>query len=335
LDDSRKTSFDAHPIWRLAVYVALVWILSTLKNILLERYLALFPLFDSPLFLLLEEVLAFSVVYGAALILSRIEKQPAGVYGLPAQKAFGRRFCQGCILGFCEISALIGLIAAFHGYSFGTLALRPLEILRWALEWGAIFFVVGLFEEFAYRGYSLHTLSQAVGFWPAASLLALYFGFEHSYNPGESLVGEAGIVAIALLFALTVRRTGTLWLAVGWHAAFDFGETFLYSVPDSGTVFPGHLSNATLHGPAWLTGGATGPEGSVFSFAVMALLAIAVHYFFPANLAPPTATPEWPFQKRAVAENADPSSEKIPQHASSEAAEPAPERANVQNDPLQ
>ena len=331
MDGSLTTSFNVHAIWRLAVYIALVWILWTLKNILLEWYLAIFPLSDSPLFLLLEEVLAFSVVYGAALILSRIEHQPAGVYGLPMQQPFGRRFWQGCILGFCEISALIGLIAAFHGYSFGTLALTPLEVLRWALEWGAIFFAVGLFEEFAYRGYSLHTLAQGVGFWPAASLLALYFGFEHSYNPGESLVGEAGIVAIALLFALTVRRTGTLWLAVGWHAAFDFGETFLYSVPDSGTVFPGHLSNATLHGPAWLTGGATGPEGSVFSFVVMALLAIAVHYFFPARPAPPPAISAWPFQRFAAADNTSQLSEEVNQHVPGE----TPKQSSLQDDPLQ
>jgi hypothetical protein len=91
---------------------------------------------------------------------------------------------------------------------------------------------------------------------------------------------------IALIFALTLRRTGTLWLAVGWHAAFDFGETFLYSVPDSGATFPGHLSNATLHGPAWLTGGAAGPEASVLSFVVMAILAAVFHYLYPPKEAP-------------------------------------------------
>jgi len=58
-----------------------------------------------------------------------------------------------------------------------------------------------------------------------------------------------------LFWCLTLRATGNLWFAVGMHASFDFGETFLYSVPDSGMVFPGHLSNATLAGPRWLTGG--------------------------------------------------------------------------------
>jgi CAAX protease family protein len=288
LDDSPQFSFNIRPIWRLAAYVGLVWVLWTVKNLILELLLSASSGSLFPLILLLEEVLAFAVVYGAALILARIEQQPLHIYGLPFKQAFGRRFWEGCIFGLCEISAVIGLIAAFHGYSFGTFALHGPEALRWALEWAAIFVVVGLFEEFAYRGYSLYTLAQGVGFWPAAFLLAVYFGYEHSLNPGESLAGEAGIVAVALLFALTVRRTGTLWLAIGWHATFDFGETFLYSVPDSGQTFPGHLSNATLHGADWLTGGATGPEGSVFSFIVMGALAVMVHYRYPAESASPS-----------------------------------------------
>jgi membrane protease YdiL (CAAX protease family) len=291
LDGSLQSYFNVRPLWRLSVYVALVWVLWTVKDLLLEQFLSAFSSSVSPLFLLVEEATSFAVVYGAALILARIEQRPVGVYGLPVHHVFGKRFWQGCILGLCEISTLIGLIAAFHGYSFGNLAIHGLEIVRWTLEWAAIFFVVGLFEEFAYRGYSLQVLAESVGFWPAALLLALYFGFEHSHQAGESLAGETGVVVIALVFALTVRRTGTLWLAVGWHAAFDFGETFLYSVPDSGTVFPGHLSNASLHGPVWLTGGATGPEGSVFSFAVMAMLAVLVNYLYPAKAAPRTSVP--------------------------------------------
>jgi hypothetical protein len=100
-------------------------------------------------------------------------------------------------------------------------------------------------------------------------------------------VGAAGVVAIGLIFAFTLRRTGNLWLAVGWHESFDFGETFLYSVPNSGLVLEGHLSNASLHGPNWLTGGTVGPEGSVFSFLTMGILAIAIHFLFPAKKSEP------------------------------------------------
>jgi hypothetical protein len=93
---------------------------------------------------------------------------------------------------------------------------------------------------------------------------------------------------IGLIFAFSLRRTGNLWFAVGLHASFDFGETFLFSVPNSGVVFDGHLSNASLHGPKWLTGGSVGPEGSVFSFLTMAILALLVHLLYPAKNANPT-----------------------------------------------
>jgi uncharacterized protein len=281
LPTKNKVQVALTALSRLALYIAFVWVLWTIKNVFLELLFRTPYVLGSPLLILLEELLGFAVVYGAAVILSRMEHRPVGAYGLPLSANWAIRFAQGCVFGLCEISALIALIAIFRGYSFGSLAIHDLGILRWAAEWAVIFLTVGLFEEFAFRGYTLHTLAQGVGFWPAAILLALYFGFEHSHNPGESLAGEAGVALIALLFAFTLRRTGTLWLAVGWHAAFDFGETFLYSVPDSGAVFPGHLSNASLHGPDWLTGGATGPEGSVFSFAVMAILAAVFHFLYP------------------------------------------------------
>jgi hypothetical protein len=53
-------------------------------------------------------------------------------------------------------------------------------------------------------------------------------------------------------------------------------------------VFDGHLSNASLHGAKWLTGGTVGPEGSIFSFLTMAILAVVVHQLYPAKGSDPT-----------------------------------------------
>jgi hypothetical protein len=58
------------------------------------------------------------------------------------------------------------------------------------------------------------------------------------------------------------------------HASFDWGETFLFSVPDSGLVAPGHLLNSSIRGPVWLTGGTVGPEASVMAFIVLALAGV-------------------------------------------------------------
>src|ERR1700731_4715509 len=60
-------------------------------------------------------------------------------------------------------------------YHFGTLAIHGTGILRWATFWGAFFILVGLYEEFAFRGYVQFTLAQAVRFWPAAIVLSVAF----------------------------------------------------------------------------------------------------------------------------------------------------------------
>jgi len=219
----------------------------------------------------------------AAWIMSQLEKRPMAVYGLPARGAFGKQFWLGCLFGFCEICALMALISAFGGYSFGSLAEHGGAIAKWALFWAVFFIIVGLFEEFLFRGYSLYTLADGVGFWPAALLLAGMFGWVHKHNSGEDWIGVAGVVFVGLFWSFTLKRTGSLWFALGMHAAFDFGETFLFSVPDSGMIFPGHLSNATLHGPNWLTGGTPGPEASVFDFLILAVFFFLFDRLYPAR----------------------------------------------------
>jgi membrane protease YdiL (CAAX protease family) len=241
----------------------------------------------SPQRILREDFLSFVAALGAALAMAKLERRHVDVYGLPRERAFGRLFWQGCLLGLVEVSLLLASIAAFGGYSFGSVSLHGLEVARWGGLWFVAFVAVGLSEEFLFRGYTQYTLARGVGFWPAAIFLSILFGAEHLWNPGESYVGAAGVAATGLLFAFSLRRTGNLWLAVGWHATFDFGETFLYSVPDSGMLFEHHLSNATMHGPRWLTGGTVGPEGSVFSFLTMGMMAMAIHFLFPATKTKP------------------------------------------------
>src|SRR5208283_2798560 len=92
------------------------------------------------------------------------------------------------------------------------------------------------YEEFLFRGYVQFTLGLGIGFWPAAVLLSAGFGYVHLSNGGENWIGAASVATIGLLFAFTLRRSGNLWYAVGLHASFDWGETFLYSVPNSGEV---------------------------------------------------------------------------------------------------
>ena len=274
--------------WRILIYIVLILVLAFTMNLVLDKIFHL-PRTSTPgpWQIFIQEFLLFVLVFLPACFMAWLEHRSAGDYGLPLHSLFGTRFWQGCALGVIEIVVLMGCIAAFGGYSFGSLNLRGPAIFKWALYWALFFVVVGLFEEFAFRGYLQFTLADGIGFWPAAWILSLSFGAVHLGNKGEGWVGAAGVAMIGLIFALALKRTGNLWLVVGWHAAFDFGETFLFSVPNSGAVFPGHLSNATLHGPTWLTGGTIGPEGSVFSFVTMAAAALFIHKAFPPRKSSP------------------------------------------------
>jgi membrane protease YdiL (CAAX protease family) len=269
--------------WRLLVYLLLV--LGGGVIVMLGLRLFLTPKRGVPtaMILLSQEVVGFALVYGAALLMSRLERRSVGAYGLPMSAALGSKFWLGFLFGLLEVSLLIGLIAAFGGYSFGSLALQGSEIVQWGLFHLLLFFFVGLFEEFLFRGYMQYTLADGIGFWPAAILLSVLFGGLHLGNPGEGLVGAAGLVVVAIFFCFTLKRTGNLWYAVGLHASFDWGETYLFSVPNSGTTMQGSLSHSVLHGPTWLTGGTVGPEGSVFCFLTMALQFLIVMWLFPNN----------------------------------------------------
>ena len=275
--------------WRLliftVIFLALLIVSIFLLNVLMHPSRGVL----SPRFQFFGELASFVSAFLAAWVMSRIEKRPMGVYGLPVRRAFGKEFWLGCFFGMSEILVLMGLIAALGGYSFGSLAEHGTAIAKWGLFWGVFFLVVGFFEEFLFRGYALCTLADGIGFWPAAVLMSVAFGAVHLQNSGEGWIGVAGVVFVGLFWSFTLKRTGSLWFALGMHAAFDFGQTFLFSVPDSGMIFPGHLSNATLHGPSWLTGGTPGPEGSVFDFLILAVFFFVFDRLYPARMAPRAA----------------------------------------------
>jgi uncharacterized protein len=216
-----------------------------------------------------------------AVILVGVEKRPWAAYGLSLRRAFGKSFWIGAVWGFFGISTLIFLLCGLHDFTFGRIVLHGVRIAKFAAYWSLMFLLVGLFEEFLFRGYTQFTLARGVGFWPAAIALSIVFGLVHLGNEGEHWPGALAAASIALFFCLTLRRTGTLWFAVGFHAAWDWGESFFYSVPDSGLPAPGHLLSSSLHGSVWLTGGSVGPEGSVLCFLVVALAWIAFDRVYP------------------------------------------------------
>jgi uncharacterized protein len=233
--------------------------------------------------LILGEGLAVLVLLVAAWIMTRIEKRTFTDYYLPGAQAFGKRFWQGVPYGFVMLSLLLAIIAAFHGFSLGSLALSGVQAVQYGLLFAIGFILVGMFEEFSFRGYMQSTLTSGIGFWPAAILLSIGFGAGHLNNLGEAWFGALMAGSFGILAAFSLSRTGNIWFPIGMHAGWDWGETFFYSTPDSGFLAKGHLLNSSFHGPTWITGGPVGPEGSAFVFLVLVLGAVGIHFMFPAK----------------------------------------------------
>ncbi len=214
-------------------------------------------------------------------VMARVEDRHFGDFGLPARRAFGRNFWVGTLWGIVSLSVLMLALRVAGVFEFGALELHGARIFKFAAYYALLFLLTGFFEDFLMRGYSQWVLSQGMNFWPAAALLSFAFGYIHGGNPGEAKTGLVAAGLIGFFLCLTLRRTGDLWWAIGFHMAWDWGESFLYSVPDSGTSLPGHLINSRLHGPDWLTGGSVGPEGSYLVFVVIGALWVLFDRAYP------------------------------------------------------
>jgi len=264
--------------WRFLLYLAMV---AAILFVILPAMKFLEPWIGKLWEMVAVEGALFAAVVVPALVMARIEHRRFGMYGLAREDAFGKLFWIGGLWGLISLTALMVCLRGAHVFYFGTLALHGARIMKFAAFWAVFFVLVGFFEEYLLRGYTQFTLTTGIGFWPTAILLSAAFGAIHLGNQGEAWIGALAAALIGLFFCLTLRRTGNLWFAVGFHASWDWGETYLYSVPNSGTVMPGHLLSSSFHGSPWLSGGSVGPEGSVLVFVVIAVMWALFNRLYP------------------------------------------------------
>jgi hypothetical protein len=169
--------------------------------------------------------------------------------------------------------------------------------------WGLVFLCVGFCEEAMVRGYAQFTMVRGIGFWWGAILLAVLFAMMHASNGGESPVGLMGVAAISLIFCLSLWYTGSLWWAVGFHAAWDWGQSYFYGTADSGLVAQGHLFGEHPIGRALWSGGATGPEGSVIVLPFLLVMVLGMWLWWGRRVQSPFAGAGW--RTRPVAATVD------------------------------
>lgn len=298
--------------WSLLIAFFLFAVLSVSINAALRgthlvpgRAVAATP---GPLAIFVSEAALFLAIALVTWVMSKIEGRPLSVYGLGGKRKISR-LLYGIVIGLTAISLLVfvllkaGLLVIDGRLLYGT------DVARYLLLWIPGFLAIGFFEEYLFRGYLQYTLSRSLsglaqflpgkpdphtaGFWVAAFIVSFGFGAVHGSNPGESPAGLICAGAASLVFCFSLWRTGSLWWAVGLHAAWDYGQSVLFGVSDSGALFDHRLLKTHPVGDPLLSGGATGPEGSIFCLIPLLLMVGIIHLTQPrtdesyASLMPP------------------------------------------------
>lgn len=305
---SEQNFAGLRPAWRIAVFLLLLVVIPT-GLLLALSHLAhgggrpeTQATLLQPLRAASSEWLVFGWVLLITFIMSRLERRPLGDYGLPVGQAFGGRFWQGALWGAVALAVLLLWIAGSGAMSFGGVATHGMPLLGFGAAWALAFLAVGFTEEYLFRGYLLVTLSGSnVGFWGAAAILSILFGALHLHNGGEDAMGALSAGLIGLFLCFTWRRSGSLWFAVGLHSAWDYCESFVFGVPDSGAISAGRVLEPRFHGSRWVTGGSVGPEGSIWVLLIIVLLFMAFMRWGPrpgAAAAKETSIPTLPGEPR-------------------------------------
>jgi CAAX protease family protein len=287
--------------WSLIIFIVLM--AAVLKGVSVITNLAHFvpqkPAPGSeitPAFGFFAESIPFLVTFLVTWIMSKIEKRPNSVYGLGGRRVLPNLFA-GLFWGVSCLSLLVFTLWKTGLLVFDGRLLFGAGALRYGAIWLLCFLLVGLLEEYLTRGYILFTLTRgiagiyswlfktrhnkALGYWTAALILSILFGLGHGKNPGESPIGLVSAGLASLVFCLSLWRTGSLWWAIGCHASWDWAQSFLYGVADSGLMAQHHLLATHPLGKPLMSGGTTGPEGSVFVLPMLALFTLVIIFTLP------------------------------------------------------
>jgi membrane protease YdiL (CAAX protease family) len=262
--------------WRLLIFAVIVFVVGAVAR------LATSPArgrLNEDTLSVLNLLVTVGIFLASSAAMAKFEGRKIADYGLPWRRILGKQFWQGTLIGFPTITTLVAALHLAGGVSFTDGTPQGSVIWMYAVGYGLFFVLGAVFEEFFCRGYLLFTLTTGIGFWPAAGLTSVLFGALHAFNPGETAFGCFSAGVFGLLLCLMLRRSGNLWMSIGFHSAYNWGEAFFYGTPDSGQQAPERFLTAKFAGPDWLTGGSAGPEGSYLCVAIVALVTIAIGFW--------------------------------------------------------
>lgn len=249
------------------------------------------------------EPAAFLFTLLATWACTRLRGEPLSSVGYRLDRRWFSEIAGGTLLGIGTALAVVGMIWAIGGVRFDLDPARNVVALLTGLY---IVLCAALMEENLYRGFIFQRLLDGVGTWPAQIGMAALFALSHWGNP--AMQGSTEIVATldlffgAVLLGLAYLRTRSLALPVGLHLGWNWAQGHVLGFSVSGYDQHGWLKPVFQGQAEWLTGGAFGPEASVFS-PLVSLVMIVLLWRWKGSVAV-AAAPDNSFMLKPVGESA-------------------------------
>jgi len=205
---------------------------------------------------------------------------------------------KGWSLGFKQKR---GSVFALHGLIGGILLMSLSSVIIWAsggISWEAsdwnpelvrsllygilLYVCVAVSEETFSRGYVQGLIRHHYGPKTAIVVSSLLFTILHGANPGtfDSPYPIINLILAGVIMAVAREATGGLWWPIGLHLSWNYFQGYVYGFKVSGTDSVPAVLQATDNGPASLSGGSFGAEGSFISILVLLVGIIGVYYFY-------------------------------------------------------
>ena len=193
-----------------------------------------------------------------------LEGRPAASLGFRLDRGAVRGVVVGTAIGVALGLLAVALIAASGGVRWRADGGGAGDWLSAAVASLWMLALPAAAEEAMVRGYPLQALAEVWGAGWALVGTSIVFALLHLPNPGVGWVGLANIAGAGLFLGALFLRTGSLWWSSGAHLGWNWSHAFLADLSVSGLeLVDAPLIEPVLSGPAWLSGGGFGPEGSV------------------------------------------------------------------------
>lgn len=211
-----------------------------------------------------------------------IERRPVSELSLSGA---GKEWGMGLLIGAGLYTACVLILIALGMYR-----IEGLNSWTFVIPAVAMALSSGMFEELLFRGVLFRSVEEMFGSWISLVVSSAVFGLVHLLNPAGTITGAIYIsIEAGLLLAAAYMLTRRLWLSIGFHMAWNYVQSAIFSGIVSGGVSDPGLIRSNIKGPDVLTGGSFGLESSIIALMLctatgIVLLILAVRR---GNIVPP------------------------------------------------